>query len=82
MDLDKLLEPEVLIFVIGALIAIVAIVSSCVKSCVKDRGERELKQTMLEQGRSVEEIERVLRAGTEPPTQEKTGRNTETGETT
>ena len=63
MDLEKLLDPAVLVFVVGGSIAIVAIIGGCVTAYAKDRGERQLKQTMLEQGKSVEEIERVILAG-------------------
>ncbi len=70
MDLDKLLDPTVIVFVVGGLIAIVAIVGGCVNAYAKNRGERELKQMMLEQGKSVEEIERVLLAGKERSTKE------------
>ncbi len=70
MNFDKLLDPGVLVFVVGGLIAIVAIVGGCVYAYAKDRGERELKQMMLEQGKSVEEIERVLLAGKKLSTKE------------
>ena len=70
MNFDKLFDPGVLVFVVGGLIAIVAIVSVCVSAYAKDRGERELKQIMLEQGKSVEEIERVLLAGKKLSTKE------------
>jgi len=70
-DLDKLLNPAVLIFVVGGLIAIVAIVAYYLHDYAKDRGQKELKQIMLKQGKSVEEIERVLQAGKETSTDEK-----------
>ena len=70
MNFDKLLDPAVLVFVVGGLVAIVAIVGLCVNVYAKDRGERELKQMMLEQGKSVEEIERVLLAGKKLSTKE------------
>ncbi len=68
-DLDKLLNPAVLIFVVGGLIAIVAIVAYYLHDYAKDRGQKELKQMMLKQGKSVEEIERVLQAGKELSTE-------------
>ncbi len=70
MDLDKLLDPGVLVFVVGGLIAIVAIVAYYLNDYAKGRGEKELKQMMLEQGKSVEEIERVLLAGKKLSTEE------------
>ena len=74
MNFDKLFDPGVLVFVVGGLIAIVAIVCGSVIVYTKGRGERELKQMMLEQGKSVEEIERVLLAGKERSTKEADGK--------
>ncbi len=70
MWFDKLFDPAVLIWVVGGLIAIVAIVAYYLNDYAKDRGERELKQMMLGQGKSVEEIERVLLAGKKLSTEE------------
>ena len=74
MNFDKLLDPAVLVFVVGGLIAIVAIVAYYLNGFVKDQGERELKQMMLEQGKSVEEIERVLLAGKKLSAKEEIGK--------
>ena len=70
MNFDKLLNPEVLLFLVGGLIAIVTIVGRYVNAHFKDQGDRELKQMMLEHGKSVEEIERVLLAGNRLSTKE------------
>ena len=70
MWFDKLFDPAVLVWLIGGLIAVVAIVAYYLNDYAKDRGEKELKQMMLEQGKSVEEIERVLRVGKKLSTEE------------
>ena len=63
MRLDSLLDPEVLVFVVGGLIAIIAITGHYLNDYFKSRRETELKEKMLEQGRSADEIERILLAG-------------------
>ena len=75
MSLEKLFDPQVLVFLIGGLVAIVAIVGYYLHDYAKGRAENELKQTMLKQGKSAEEIERVLRAGTKlSPAEEEANR--------
>ena len=71
MNWDKVLRPEILVFVVGGLIAIVAIVSSAMKSFAKAKLETRLKERLLDQGMSVDEIERILLAGKELTTEEK-----------
>ena len=79
MSFDQLLNPAVLIFLVGGLVAIVAIVGYYLHDYAKGRAENELKQTMLGQGKSAEEIERVLRAGKKlSPEEEKANRKTGT----
>ncbi|MCZ6793018.1 MAG: hypothetical protein O7J95_05320 [Planctomycetota bacterium] len=71
MNWDKVLRPEILVFVVGGLIAIVAIVSSAMKSFATAKLETRLKERLLDQGMSVDEIERILLAGKELTTEEK-----------
>jgi len=61
--MDKILDPGVLviIFLFGA--PVFAVVGYYVYKILKMRSENDLKRAMVEQGMSVEEIERVLAAG-------------------
>jgi hypothetical protein len=62
MDWSELFQPSVMVFVVVGTIAVVAIISGAVTRHARTKAEIELKQTMVEQGRSAEEIERVLAA--------------------
>jgi hypothetical protein len=48
----------------GAIVLVVAVpvIASAWRQVAKDRADADLKQSMIERGMSVEEIERVLRA--------------------
>ena len=63
MSWNQVLRPEILVFVVGGVIAVVAIVGHFLNDYAKARSERELKEIMLGQGMSVDEIERVILAG-------------------
>ena len=60
-----LLKPEILLFLVGGLVAIVAIVGHYATAHARTRAEKELKVQMLEMGMPIEDIERVLLAGKE-----------------
>ena len=59
-NIDKLFEPNVMIF----MIPIVAIIACYWHKTAKVNSDNELKRDMLERGMSAEEIERVIDAGT------------------
>ena len=54
--------PQIL-FVVGGLIAIAAIICSFWYKVEKARSDKDLKLSMLQRGMSAEEIERVISAG-------------------
>jgi hypothetical protein len=54
----------VAVVVMFGVVPLAAIAGSVWHEIVKTRSENELKQSMIERGLSVEEIERVMRAGT------------------
>ena len=58
--MDKLLNPEVLVF---ALPVIIVIAYFCYK-IAKTNSDNDLKRRLAERGFSVDEIERVINAGT------------------
>ncbi len=62
---SSLVAPEVLVFVVGGLIAIIAILAGAVTSVMNNRSQARLKMDMLDRGMSAEEIERIVNAGTD-----------------
>ena len=62
MDWDRILQPDVLVLVLAFSIPIVAIIGNFWYQAAKTRSENELKRSMVEQGMSAEEIERVIAA--------------------
>jgi len=61
--MDKLLEPHVFPVLMVFGVPIVAIVASTWYKLEKVRSNNDLKRRMIDSGLSVEEIERVLNAG-------------------
>lgn len=59
--MDKFLEPEVLIFCVP----IVVVVAYFCYKIAKVNSDNELKRRLVERGFSVDEIERIINAGTE-----------------
>lgn len=62
MDFSLLHNPATLVLILCFSIPIVAIVAHYWYQTIKVRQETDLKRTMVEQGMSAEEIERVLAA--------------------
>jgi hypothetical protein len=63
--MDKLLEPEVLgILAVFGLPLLIVIAYYCYK-VAKINSDNELKRRLVERGLSVDEIERIINAGTE-----------------
>ena len=62
MSYRDLLQPEVLVFLVGGTIAVIAIVGGCIARVLVHREEARLKARMVERGFSAEEIERVVHA--------------------
>jgi len=56
-------RPEIAAIVMGCLIPMVIVSVSFWASVRKNRDNNELKQSMLDQGMSAEEIEKVMNAG-------------------
>jgi hypothetical protein len=67
MQWDRLLQPDTLaiLLMFGApiVVPLIAIVGYFWHSAVKTKSENELKRSMVEQGMSADEIERILNAG-------------------
>ena len=62
-DWDDLFEPPTIIFLVGGLIAVTAIVAHQWRRAQKSSDDARLKEQMLQRGFSAEEIERVIKAG-------------------
>jgi hypothetical protein len=60
--LDSIWRPEVLPFLTGAVIAVVAIVATLFTKTIREGSRNELKRAMVERGMTADEIERVLAA--------------------
>jgi hypothetical protein len=65
IDWQAIFNPGVMVFLIGGLIAIVAIVSTVWLKVVAERERAQLKADMIERGFSVDDIVRVVEAGNE-----------------
>lgn len=59
---SMLTKPELIVFVVGGIIGVVAIVAGYWSKVRRIEVEAGLKQDMIERGMSAEEIERVIRA--------------------
>jgi hypothetical protein len=70
MSYAQLLRPEVLVFLVGGLVAIVYVAVSAVSHVLTHRDEVRLKTRLLERGFSAEEIERVVRASSRPASEQ------------
>ena len=69
--MKELLEPEVLAFLFPLAIVVVVVGAYFVYLTLKVRSENELKRSLVEQGLSVEEIERIVAAGKDKDDDEK-----------
>ena len=66
MDWTELLKPETLFLLGVPVVGLAMIIAWAVVRCAQINADRRLKQSMLDQGRSADEIERVLAARSEP----------------
>ena len=62
MNWNEIFEPPTLVFLVGALIAIVAIISHHARLAAQHEASTELARSMVERGIPANEIERVLAA--------------------
>ncbi len=60
MNWNEIFEPPTLVFLVGALIAIVAIISHHARHAAQHLASTELARSMVERGIPAHEIERVL----------------------
>ncbi len=60
MNWNEIFEPPTLVFLVGALIAIVAIISHHARHAAQHQASTELARNMVERGIHANEIERVL----------------------
>jgi hypothetical protein len=63
IDWNRMLDPPVIVFIVGAIIVVAAIVAPQWRQAAKASEDARLKEQMIQRGFSVEEIERVIRAG-------------------
>ena len=68
IDWNTLLEPPAIVFIVGGIIALVAIIVPQWRKAQQAAAEARLKEQMLQRGFSADEIERVIRAGVNEPT--------------
>ena len=60
---NRILDPPVIMFIVGAIIAVAAIVAPQWRKAAKASEDARLKEQMIQRGFSADEIERVIRAG-------------------
>ncbi len=65
-DWNALSRIEIIVPLAGCLVGAIAIVAVIWAKSIKDQRIIELKRSMVEQGMSAEEIERVIQAGENP----------------
>ena len=66
-DWEELLEMPTLLFLVGGVIAIVAIVAYHWREAQRAAGDARLKEQMIQRGFSAAEIERVIKTGASQP---------------
>jgi hypothetical protein len=75
-DWGELLEMPTLIFLVGGVIAITAIVADQWRRAQKTSDEARLKEQMIQRGFSADEIERVIKTGASRPPDGACGKGT------
>ena len=63
IDWDRVFDPPVIVFIVGAIVAVAAIVAPQWRKAAKASEDARLKEQMIQRGFSADEIERVIRAG-------------------
>ncbi len=68
---DRILQPEVLGILMVFIVPVTGIICGSIIMITKQRSVDEMKRMMIEQGRSAEEIDRVIRAGADKDTKKR-----------